>query len=76
MITNQTLHPHHVFFPLGCLKTATSPVQSGRFTDADHCVGIMNQRNFKADLDGTTLTYGCRMQLAQVMTCVRFVAGF
>ena len=30
----------------------------------------------KADLDGTTLTYDCRMQLAQVMTCVRLSQGF
>ena len=30
----------------------------------------------KADLDGTTLTYDCRMQLAQVLTCVRLSQGF
>ena len=30
----------------------------------------------KADLDGTTLTYDCRMRLAQVMTCVRLSQGF
>ena len=29
----------------------------------------------KADLDGTTLTYDCRMQLAQIMTCVRLSQG-
>ena len=28
------------------------------------------------DLDGTTLTYDCRLQLAQVTTCVRLSQGF
>ena len=30
----------------------------------------------KADLDGTNLTYDCRMLLAQVMTCMRLSQGF
>ena len=29
----------------------------------------------KADLDGAILTYDCRMQLAQVMTCARLSQG-
>ena len=37
----------------------------------------MGANGVKADLvDGTTLTYDCRMQLAQVMTCVRLSQGF
>ena len=32
--------------------------------------------SLKADLDGTTLTYDCRMQLAKVMTCGRLSLGF
>ena len=33
-------------------------------------------RSKVADLDGTTLTYHCRMQLAQVMTCMGLSQGF
>ena len=69
----------------GMKKYACKVLKQDHTTEEWHMVGVIpvecpsksNWIKLKADLDGTTLTCDCCVQLAQVMTCVRLSAqGF